>query len=157
MFTAAALLTLAEQDKIKMNEPIGNRVKGLNPKLSQVTPHHLLSNSAGIRDFAAPIISNDDASLGNMVRGWKDDVFFAGQGEIYSYSSAGFWLSGFVVEDLYGKPYADAMTELLLMKKSGERKFTFGEQNENEVVFVPGKSGKIEFLFTELYGAKKIR
>ena len=48
-----------------------------------------------------------------------------------------------------GKDYA--------MTKSGERKFTFGEQNENEVVFVPGKSGRIEFLFTELYGAKKIK
>jgi len=38
-----------------------------------------------------------------------------------------------------------------------DRKFTFGAQNENEVVFVPGKSGRIEFLFTELYGAKKIK
>ncbi len=121
MFTAAALLTLAERDKIKMNEPIGSRVKGLNPKLSQVTPHSLLSNSAGIRDFAAPVISNDDAALGNMVRGWKDDVFFADQGEIYSYSSAGFWLSGFVIEDLYGKPYADAMTELLFTPLGMER------------------------------------
>ena len=53
--------------------------------------------------------------------GWKDDVFFADQGEIYSYSSAGFWLSGFVVEDLYGKPYADAMTELLFKPLGMER------------------------------------
>ena len=36
-----------------------------------------------------------------------------------------------------GKDYA--------MTKSGERKFTFGAQNENEVVFVAGKNGKIEF------------
>src|SRR5678815_2983842 len=121
MFTAAALLTLAEQNKIKMNEPIGNRVKGLNARLGQVTPHHLLSNSAGIRDFAAPVISNDDPSLGNMVRGWKDEVFFADQGEIYSYSSPGYWLSGFVVEELYGKPYADAMTELLFKPIGMER------------------------------------
>jgi CubicO group peptidase (beta-lactamase class C family) len=42
------------------------------------------------------------------------------------------------------------------MTKSGERKFTFGAQNENEVVFVPGKDGKIRFLFTDLYGAKKM-
>src|SRR5215218_8426468 len=35
MFTAAALLTLAEQNKIKMNEPNGNRVKGLNARLAQ--------------------------------------------------------------------------------------------------------------------------
>jgi hypothetical protein len=36
-------------------------------------------------------------------------------------------------------------------------KFTFGAQNENEVVFVRGESEKIEFLFTELCGAKKIK
>ncbi len=121
MFTAAALLTLAEQNKIKMNEPIGNRVKGLNPRVGQVTPHHLLSNSAGVRDFAPQIISNEDSSLGTMIRGWKEDTFFADQGEIYSYSSPGFWLSGFVVEELYGKPYADAMTELIFKPLGMER------------------------------------
>jgi CubicO group peptidase (beta-lactamase class C family) len=121
MFTAAALLTLAENGKIKLNEPIGERVKGLDPKIAKVTPHHLLSNSAGIRDFAAPVVSNDDASLGNMVRSWKDDVFFAEQGEIYSYSSPGFWLSGFVIEELQGKPYADAMNELIFKPLGMER------------------------------------
>jgi CubicO group peptidase (beta-lactamase class C family) len=89
MFTAAALLTLAEKDKIKLNQPIGEKVKGLNPKIASVTPHHLLSNSAGFRDFAATSVSNDDVSLGNMLRSWKNDVFFAEQGEIYSYSRAG--------------------------------------------------------------------
>jgi CubicO group peptidase (beta-lactamase class C family) len=121
MFTAAALVTLAESNKIKMNEPIGDRIKGLNPSVAKTTPHHLLSNSAGVRDFAAPVISNDDTSLGNMVRSWKDDIFFADQGEIYSYSSAGFWLSGFVIEELHGKPYADAMTELLFKPLGMER------------------------------------
>lgn len=124
MFTAAALVTLAEQNKIKLDEPIGNRVKGLHPAVAALTPHQLLSNSGGVRDFAAPVISNDDAALGNMVRGWKDEIFFGGQGDIYSYSSAGFWLSGFVVEDLQGKPYADAMTELLF-KPLGMERTTF--------------------------------
>jgi len=121
MFTAAALVTLADKGKIKLDEPIGNRIKGLDPKIAKATPHYLLSNSAGVRDFAAPVVSNDDAALGNMVRSWKDDVFFAEQGEIYSYSSAGFWLSGFVVEQLQGKPYADAMTELIFTPLGMER------------------------------------
>ena len=43
-----------------------------------------------------------------------------------------------------------------LMTSSGENKFTFGQSNENEVVFVKGKSGTIEFLFTESYAAKKV-
>ena len=122
MFTAAALVTLAERNKINLNEPIGNKLKGLSStKIAKTTPHHLLSNSAGVRDFAAPVISNDDASLGNMIRAWKDDVFFADQGEIYSYSSAGFWLSGLVIEEVQGKPYADAMNELLFQPLGMER------------------------------------
>jgi CubicO group peptidase (beta-lactamase class C family) len=56
-----------------------------------------------------------------MVRSWKDDIFFAEQGEIYSYSSAGFWLSGFVVETLQQKPYADAMEEILFKPLRMER------------------------------------
>lgn len=121
MFTAAALVTLAEQNKIKLDEPIGNSIKGLHPAVARLTPHQLLSNSGGVRDFAAPVISNDDAALGNMVRSWKDEIFFGGQGDVYSYSSAGFWLSGFVVEELQGKPYADAMTELLFKPLGMER------------------------------------
>jgi CubicO group peptidase (beta-lactamase class C family) len=107
-----------------MDEPVGNHVKGLNPKLAAMLPTNLLSNSAGFRDFAASLISNDDASLNTMVRGWKDDVLFADQGEIYSYSSAGFWFSGFVIQELTGKPYADAMEEFLF-KPTGMQRTTF--------------------------------
>ena len=121
MFTAAALVTLAEKSKIKLNEPIGNQIKGLSPKIAQATPHYLLSNSAGVRDFGPEVISSDEASLGNMVRGWKDDIFFADQGEVYSYSSAGFWLSGFVIEQVHGNPYADAMEDLLFKPLGMER------------------------------------
>ena len=121
MFTAAAMVSLAERGKIKLDEPIGNRIKGLSPRLSQSTPSYLLSNSAGVRDFAPSVISNDDSALGQMIRTWKDDVFFANQGEVYSYSSPGFWLSGFVVEELDGKPYADAMDELLFKPLGMER------------------------------------
>jgi CubicO group peptidase (beta-lactamase class C family) len=121
MFTAAAMVSLSEKGKIELNEAIGNRIKGLSPRLSQSTPNCLISNSAGIRDFAPSVISNDDAGLGQMIRTWKDDVLFADQGEVYSYSSPGFWLSGFVVEELDGKPYADAMDELLFKPLGMER------------------------------------
>jgi len=121
MFTAAAMVKLSESGKLKLDEPVGNYLKGLSPKLSQTTPDHLLSHSAGFRDFAAPLISHDDSALGTMVRGWKDDVLFADQGEIYSYSSPGYWFSGFVIEEITGKPYADAMSELLFKPLGMER------------------------------------
>lgn len=121
MMTAAALVTLAGQNKIRLDEPIGNRVKGLSPRVAQATPTNLLSNSAGVRDFAAPFVSNDDEALAKMVRSWKDDVFFGNAGDIYSYSSAGFWLSGMVLEEIMGKPYADSMSEVLFKPLGMER------------------------------------
>ena len=113
MFTAAALVTLAERGKLKLDAPLGETVPGLHPSLARVTAHQLLSQSAGLRDFASPIISQDDDALGRNVRSWKEDVFFTEPGRIYSYSSPGYWLAGFVSETVYGKPYADALEELL--------------------------------------------
>jgi CubicO group peptidase (beta-lactamase class C family) len=121
MFTAAALVKLSEQGKLKLNEPLGNHLKDLNKQLAATTGEHLLSHTAGMRDFAAPFISNDDSALGNMVHSWQGDVLFADQGEIYSYSSPGYWLAGYAVEAIDGKPYADAMTELLFKPLGMER------------------------------------
>jgi CubicO group peptidase (beta-lactamase class C family) len=113
MFTAAALVTLADRGKLKLNAPIGEAVPGLNPELARVTAHQLLSQSAGIRDFGAPFVSQDDEALGRNVRSWQEDVFFTKPGQIYSYSSPGYWLAGFVTEAVHGKPYAEALEELL--------------------------------------------
>jgi len=55
-----------------------------------------------------------------------------------------------------GKLYVKVDGNESLMTKSGDRKFTFGAQNENELVFVPGRNGKIQFLYTEIYAAKKL-
>ncbi len=113
MFTGAALVALSDKGRIKLDEPIGKYAKGLPPKLAQVTAHQLLSNNAGVGDFSAPPQSHDDAALGAMVRSWKDDVMFGEPGKVYSYSSPGFWLAGYVLEETGGKPYADMMDELL--------------------------------------------
>src|SRR5262245_45655762 len=100
MLTAAALVTLAAAGKLKLDAPIGDSVKGLNPQLAQVTAHQLLSQSAGLRDFAATIMSNDDPALGNQARSWKEDVFFTEPGKITSYSSPGYWLAALVVDEV---------------------------------------------------------
>jgi CubicO group peptidase (beta-lactamase class C family) len=113
MLTGAAMVALADRGKLRLDAPIGDYAKGLAPKLAALTAHRLLSNSAGVADFAAPLVSHDDASLGAVVRGWKDDVLFGEPGRVYSYASPGFWLAGHVLEQAGGKPYADMMDELV--------------------------------------------
>lgn len=113
MLTASALLTLAFQGKLKLEEPVGSYASQLNPRIGQITAHQLISNQGGVADFAAPFISQDDEALSRMVRTWKEDALFTEPGKVYSYSSPGYWLAGYVIEETSRKPYADAMRELV--------------------------------------------
>jgi CubicO group peptidase (beta-lactamase class C family) len=113
MFTGAALVTLSSQGKLKLDGPIGDKATGLNPQLAQLTTHQLLSQSAGFADFQAPFISHDDESLARMVRAWKGEALFTQPGQIYSYSSPGYWLAGYVIEETTRNAYADSMSDLI--------------------------------------------
>jgi CubicO group peptidase (beta-lactamase class C family) len=124
MFTAATLVVLAEQGKIKLDEPIGKYAKGLSPKVSALTGNQLLSHLAGLKDNATMYGKHDDEALGETVRALKDDFFFAEPGQVYSYSNPGFWLAGYLIETVGGKAYADQMEESLF-KPLGMRRTTF--------------------------------
>lgn len=123
MFTAAALVTLASEGKIRLDTHVGDFVKNLPPKIAALTAHQLLSQSSGLRDFAPTVISDDDAALSKNIRAWNDDLFFTEPSKIYSYSSPNYWLAGFAVEELSGKSYSDAMRELIF-KPLGMRRTT---------------------------------
>ncbi len=114
MFTAAALALLAGEGKLRLDRPIGQYVQGLPPKLARVTAHQLLTHSAGLSDEAPMYGSQDDSALAAGIRAWKDDKFFTDPGEVYSYSNPGYWVAGFLVEQLGGRPFADVMAERIL-------------------------------------------
>jgi CubicO group peptidase (beta-lactamase class C family) len=113
MFTATALVGLALEGKLDLNAPIGKYITGLAPKLSQVTANQLLSHTAGIHDEAPMYGSHDDAALGIGIHQWTDAWLFTAPGKVFSYSNPGYWMAGYLVEVLSGKPYADAMEELV--------------------------------------------
>lgn len=113
MFTAAALVTLAEQGKVKLDAPIGNYIKNLPPRIAALTAHQFLSQSSGLRDFAALATTDDDKGLKENILAWKEDVFFTEPSKIYSYSSPNYWLAGFLTEELTGKFYSDALAEII--------------------------------------------
>jgi CubicO group peptidase (beta-lactamase class C family) len=111
MFTAALLTSLAEEGKIKLDEPIGKYVRGLGPKLSQVTPQQLLSGTAGLIDGEPLYGPQDESALAKTVRSWNDDIFFLQPGRLYSYSNLGYIIAGMVAQEIGGKRYADLMSE----------------------------------------------
>jgi len=111
MMTAAALVGLSVEGRIDLNQPIGKYVSGLTPMLAGVTANQLLSHTAGIHDEAPMQGPHDDAALGAGIRTWTDGWFFTTPGKIISYANPGYWVAGYLVEVLTGKPYADAMDQ----------------------------------------------
>ena len=110
---ATVLVSLAEEGKIDLNVPIGRYVKGLSPKLSRVTAHQLLSETAGVKEDHLLLGLYDDAALGKIVRSWGDDWLIAEPRRIQSGSHPGYAVAGLLIEEVAGKPFADVMNERL--------------------------------------------
>jgi CubicO group peptidase (beta-lactamase class C family) len=111
MFTATAFVTLADWGKVSLEAPIGRVVSGLDPAISRLTPNLLLSHTAGLRDETVMFGRHDDDALAVGVRSMNQSAFFTEPGAIYSYANPGYWIAGLVVEQIAGKPYADAMVD----------------------------------------------
>ena len=109
-FTAAAILKLREQGKLKLDDPAGKYVKGLHPAIAAATISQLLSHSAGIfRD-------GTDAPY------WHGRAPFSGEAKLrkdlkhppvidantrLKYSNHGFGLAGLIIEAITGETFAD--------------------------------------------------
>lgn len=109
MFTSAAVVMLAEEGKLKLDAPVGEHVKGILPKVAALTPIQLMAHTAGLRDESPMRGLHDDSALGAGIRAWREDIFFAEPGRIYSYANPGYWLAGLLAETVEGKPYADVL------------------------------------------------
>lgn len=124
MFTAYVLVSLVEEGKLKLNVPVGNYLKGLSPRLSQLTLHQLMTHTGGIKDAKAEPAGQDESALLKSVRSYTDDFIFTEPGEIFSYANASWNLVGAIIEAVSARPYADVM-EQKLFKPLGMNSTTF--------------------------------
>lgn len=108
-FTAAGILKLQEQGRLRLDDPIGRFVAGLNPAVAAVTLAQLLSHSGGL--------TRDGADAGQFM----DRRPFLNEAELladlaaaaplepstrFKYSNHGYGLLGLVIAKATGEPYA---------------------------------------------------
>jgi CubicO group peptidase (beta-lactamase class C family) len=113
MFTAAALVMLAEEGKLKLDEPVGKCISGLREPIAALTPHQCLTHTAGLTDESVMSGRHDDAALADGVRKMDASWLFTEPGKIHSYANPGYWIAGLACEELDQKPYADVMHDRL--------------------------------------------
>ncbi len=88
-------------------------VRGLPPGVAAVTPHQLLTHTAGLADGNAMFGPHDESALGAGIREWTDARLFTAPGDVMSYSNPGYWLAGYAAEQAAGKPFADVLADEL--------------------------------------------
>jgi CubicO group peptidase (beta-lactamase class C family) len=116
-FTAVAVMLLAESGWLDVAEPVARWLPGCPPQWERVTTHHLLTHTAGVRHWGdAP---GFDASLAmdpaERVALIQQAPLLAHPGARWQYSSPGYLLVAHIVEQAGGQPYADFLTEQILV------------------------------------------
>jgi CubicO group peptidase (beta-lactamase class C family) len=118
-FTATLVMQLAEQGKLRLEDPIGKYVPELNPEIgNRVTLHHLLNHTSGIVDYAnypgfwanrlgEKVPKADFLAIMNRPLEFEP----GSQGH---YSSSNYTLLGWVIEKQTGKTYSEALDSMIL-------------------------------------------
>ncbi len=109
-FTAAAVMKLREKDALRLDDPVGRYVSGLDRAVADATIAQLLSHSAGlVRDGLdcgqwtdqRPFLSREEI-LADLAHGPIID-----RNTRFKYSNHGFGLAGLVIEAVVEEPYGD--------------------------------------------------
>ncbi len=108
-FTAAGIMKLREQDRLRLDDAVGQYVDGLHPDVAQATLAQLLSHSAGLfRDSEDSGFWSDDAPFPDHARLRADLALPLAitPNTRFKYSNHGFGLAGLAIEAITGEPYA---------------------------------------------------
>lgn len=119
-FTAAAVLLLAEQGKLSLDDRLAKFVPTF-PRGGEVTVRQLLAHTSGIRNYTsvpdfmtavAPRETSADALIAYMVA--AAPVYDFAPGTSWSYSNSGYFLLGAIIEKASGQPYAQFVRTAIL-------------------------------------------
>ena len=107
-FTAAGILKLREQGRLKLDDPVGQYVSGLHPDIASATLAQLLSHTAGV------VRDGPDCAYWSDRAPYLDEAALRGElaaapaidpNTRLKYSNHGFGLAGLVIEAITGEPY----------------------------------------------------
>jgi CubicO group peptidase (beta-lactamase class C family) len=144
--TAAALVILNDRGLVELHRPVEQYISGLHPSMRRLTAYQLLTHTAGLKDDWAYYGPSEESQLPAGIRSWDGDSFFTEPAEVFSYSNLGYSVAGLLIQEVTGKPFADAMHDLLF-EPLGMRSTTFrpeiASMNPNASGHGPGKDGTL--------------
>ncbi len=131
-FTAAAVVLLAQDGKLSLDDPVKKYIPELPDYEKPITIRHLLNHTAGLRDWGSVMqltgagrgdrVVTQEIALDVIVR--QKNLDFT-PGAEYSYSNSGYQLAAIIVERVSKQKFGDFVTDRLFkplgMKNSSWR------------------------------------
>jgi CubicO group peptidase (beta-lactamase class C family) len=114
-FTAVAILTLADEGKLAINDPITRFFPDYPTGGKVITVEHLLTHTSGIVSFTSkPDYEADmakDLSVAQMIDRFKNDPLEFEPGTQFRYNNSGYFLLGAIIEKVSGQTYASFLEQ----------------------------------------------
>jgi D-alanyl-D-alanine carboxypeptidase len=117
-FTAAAILLLAEEGKLKLNDPVARFLPHLT-RAGEVTVHQLLSHTSGYQDYwpqdyVIPMMF-EPISPTQIVERWACKPLDFEPGTDWQYSNTGYVIAGLIVEQVSGQPLFEFLRQRIFV------------------------------------------
>jgi len=117
-FTAAAILALAEDGKLRLGDPVKRWLPSLPAAADAITIEHLLTHTSGLIDYEDVIPEGTtkqlkDADVLRLLEA-QDRTYFA-PGSKYQYSNSGYALLAQIVERASGQTFATFLRERIFL------------------------------------------
>jgi CubicO group peptidase (beta-lactamase class C family) len=117
-FAAATLLKQIDAGKARLDDPLSKFLPDY-PDGGRITLRQLLNHTSGVKSYTGipgymgnPV--RRDLSTAELIKEFKDQPVDFKPGEKWAYNNSGYVLLGAVVEAISGKPWHQAIDELLL-------------------------------------------
>jgi CubicO group peptidase (beta-lactamase class C family) len=110
-FTAVAILQLAEQGKLSLQDSLQRYVSDFPSRGHTITIEHLLTHTSGIKDYlqidyGSPYIERWDFSPKQLIDSFKNQPLDFPPGTAFRYSNSGYALLGYIIEKVSGETYS---------------------------------------------------
>ncbi len=110
-FTAVAILMLAEQGKLSLDDNLVKFLPNYPAKTQRITIEQLLTHTSGIKSYTSLpewlAMWRKDIELNELISLFKDKPADFAPGERWSYSNSGYVVLGAIIEKSSGQSYQD--------------------------------------------------
>ncbi len=114
-FTAVAILQLMEQGKLNLQDEITKFIPDYPTQGNKITIEHLLTHTSGIHNFSG--MKDPEKKLAfdctpiEVIDFFKNLPMRFAPGTKWEYSNSGYFLLGYIIEIITGKPYSEYLEE----------------------------------------------